>query len=378
MHYLFALLIVPVVWPFVAKRVFGHELTWGELAINLAAGALIVLVGFFGGRYLEASDTEILNGEVHRKETHRVSCEHSYTCNCRESCSGSGSNRSCTTTCDTCYEHPWDQDHTLYTTVGEIDIDREDRRGLIVPERFKKAQIGDPVALPHSHLNYIKAAPDSLFNKAAGATALLERYSADIPAYPLGVYDYHYLNRVLPVGVSVPDLANWNLLLARTLRKLGPSKQANAIIVMTKHDSMYAEALAASWLGGKKNDVVLVMGTSAYPTIDWVRVISWSDNELFKVELRNAVMELVEASAPTVIGALEEHISKSFVRKSMQDFEYLKDAIEPPTWLLVTLFIFSTVVSVGASLFLANNSVRLGSGYGRYRLDVRSRRQRYR
>lgn len=361
MFALFGLLIVPVFWPLVAKRVFRHELTWNEIGINVGVGVLVVVVGFFGGRYLEAADQEIINGEVFRKETHQVSCEHSYPCNCREVCSGSGSSRSCTMTCDICYEHPWDLDHTLYTTVGSIDIAREDRRGLVIPERFKRAKIGDPVARTHSHLNYIKASPESLFNKATGAVAL-ERYGKDIPAYPLAIYDYHYLNRVLPVGVTVQDEQEWNALLARMLRKLGPAKEVNALIVMTKHDSMYAEALNAAWLGGKKNDVVLVLGTPEYPKIEWVHVLSWTDNELFKVELRDAVLGLGVVSAPSVIGVLEQHITNSFVRKSMKDFEYLKEAIEPPTWLLVALFLFSTLVSIGASLYLANNSTRAG-GY---------------
>ncbi|CAB5514451.1 hypothetical protein LMG26857_03510 [Achromobacter anxifer] len=356
MHYLLLLLVFPLAWPFVAKRIFGHEITFGELGINLAVGCLVVTIGFFGGRYITAADTELLNGEVHRKESHQVSCEHSYTCNCRESCSGSGTSRSCTTTCDTCYEHLYDIDHTLYTTVGDIDIRREDRQGLIVPERFKRAQIGDPVAQTHWHLNYIKAAPESLFNKGAGQDAL-ERYRADIPAYPADVYDYHYVNRVLPVNVAVPDVGDWNMRLALALRKLGPSKQVNAIIVMTKHDSMYAEALEAAWLGGKKNDVVLVLGTPEYPKIDWARVISWTDNHTFKVELRDATTAMKEASAPAVVDMLEQHIARAFERKSMKDFEYLKTLIEPPTWLLVLLFVVSVIVSVGLSFYLARDGV---------------------
>ena len=41
-----------------------------------------------------------------------------------------------------------------------------------------------------------------------------------------------------------------------------------------------------------KNDVVVVMGTPSYPRIDWVQVLSWTDVELFKVQLRDELMDL--------------------------------------------------------------------------------------
>lgn len=368
METLVFLLIFPLAWPFVAKLIWGHELTVREIGINVAIGVVVVTVGWFGGRAAMTSDFEVHNGEVLRKEIQPVSCEHSYSCNCREDCStDSTGRRSCSTTCDTCYEHLRDFDHVLVTNVGDVEIDRVDRQGVSVPPRYESARIGDPVALRKHFVNYIKGAPDSLFNALAERSAH-QQFHASLPAYPDQVYDYHYVNRVLTTGPVIPDLANWNAQLAQLLRKLGPGKQANAVVVFTSStDSAYADALRAEWLGGKKNDVVLVIGAPNYPEIAWTRVVSWTDNELFKSHLEQGVRDLKTATPEAVLGVLFEKTMAEFERKHMKDFEYLKWSIEPPTWLLWLLFVLSIVASVGASIWLSRNNERVYGGMPRLR-----------
>lgn len=353
---LLLLLVFPLVWPFVAKIIWKHKLTGVEHAINIGVGVLVVLAGYGFGLYREMGDVQILNGKVVAKEIVRVSCTHSYSCRCRQVCSGSGKNRSCHRECDTCYEHNNDWDHDLRTTLGTITIDRVDRQGKVVPPRYTSAQINDPVAQTNYYRNYIKAAPDSIFNKAQNAL-LLEQYQGKLPPYPNHVYDYHRLDRVISVGLPVTDMREWNVKLATALNDLGKAKQVNAVIVLTNETNPnYANALSAYWLGGKKNDVIAVLGS---PTLkpSWVRIISWTDNEVFKVELRDALMALEEFTADSVISTMSQHISKSFARKPMEDFSYLKDTIEPPVWLLITLFLLSAAASIGCTIICVRNDI---------------------
>lgn len=356
METLALLLVFPLAWPFVAKLIFKHELTVPEIGANIAAGVIVVVIGYFGGSYHQMRDIEIINGQVVGKESKKVSCEHSYSCNCRQSCSGSGESTSCTTTCDTCYEHDYDVNWLLSTTLGTIKISRVNRQGTKEPPRYTRAQKGDPVALRHAYENYIKAAPDSLFNTAVERGALA-KFEGRIPAYPNKVYDYHYVDRVLAVGLTVPELKEWNQELALRLRSLGPAKQVNvAIVFVNESDPAFATALRAAWLGGKKNDVIVVAGTPAYPAVEWVRVLSWTDKEVFKVELRDELFFQKMVDRKNMLDTIEKHVATTFTRKSMKDFAYLKDEISPPTWMLIVLFLLSAISSVGISVAFSRNT----------------------
>lgn len=357
MEYLLLVMALPVLWPFVAKALWGNEITLQELALNVLIAGLLSAAVYQAGKFYQTADSEILNGEVLSKASERVSCSHSYRCNCRETCTGSGSSRSCSTTCDTCHEHGYDVDWVLKTSVGNITIDRVDRQGIHEPARFSRATKGDPVAKTHLFTNYVKGAPESLFNTDKGGAA--ERYLSTVPAYPLAVYDYHYVNRAVSVGVQVPDLTEWNRDLAVMLKRVGPAKEANVVVLFVNNpDPNYAESVRKAWLGGKKNDVIVVLGAPEYPKLSWARVVSWTDVELFKVQLRDALLDQEQIVRPAVLGVIEQSIMSSFKRKSMKDFEYLKSEIAPPTWVIAAAVLLGLVASVVLSLYFAE---KLGS-----------------
>lgn len=349
------LLIFPILWPFAAAALWKSRITPMELALNLTVGCLISVAGYYASLSLQALDVEVHNGRVTSKEQDQVSCSHSYSCNCRQSCTGTGASRSCIQTCDTCYEHSHDYDWVLHTEVGNITLDRIDRQGAAEPPRYSRAKRGDPVAVTKNYESLIKAAPDSLFN-ASSEKMLKARYAEQLLNYPSEVQDYHYVNRVLTQGVSLPEQAAWNQGLQDMLATLGPRKQVNAVLVFSKEpDPQYAEALRAHWLGGKKNDVVVVFGTPGYPKISWVRVFSWTDRELFKVELRDELQAMESVDRPAVLALLSQKIETSFARKSMKDFEYLRNEIQPPLWVAILLAAVSLVASVFLSRYFARN-----------------------
>lgn len=358
MEILALLLLFPLAWPFVAKAIFKHEYTFIELTINVVIAVALTCAVWFAGRYSQMADQEVLNGQVISKSREQVACEHSYRCNCYESCSGSGTNRTCSTTCQTCYEHTADFEYSLHTSVGAINVARIDRQGISTPPRFAAAGVGDSVAVPHKHLNYIKGAPNSLFSAIAEKTAL-SRFGEQVPDYPLNIYNLHYLDRVLTHGVRVPDLAVWDQDLANRLRLLGPAKQVNWVILFTSTaDPAYSNAVRVKWLGGKKNDVILVLGTPDYPKLSWASVLSWTDEELFKIRLHDDLMELGEVDRVAVLDLLESHTKTSFVRKSMKDWAYLMNEIQPPTWVMVLAGLLGVVSSVGLSIYLSHNNIR--------------------
>lgn len=337
-----------------AKIVFSKTISFGEMGITMVATLLISSIVWFTGSWSQTADIEIWNGEVIKKERVHDSYLESYSCRCRTVRSG----KSTTTHCDTCYRRHYTVEWNCITNVGTIEIDSEDETDddvydLPDPERYKIIQKGDPVAKESYYTNYIKAVPDSLFHKINTKT-----YEKHIPIYPDDVYDFYKINRVIPVGVNIPDLKEWNHELSLILRKLGPQKQANVVIVFTNiADQSYLYALEGTWIGGNKNDIIVVIGTSSYPKIDWVGVSSWTDSELFKVELRDSIYSLTNVDRKAILSLIDEKTSKLFVRKQMKDFEYLKDRIEPPTWAIFLCFILGVITLVGCSVYFHKNDV---------------------
>lgn len=353
---LFLMMVPVVVWPFVAKLLWKHEITLLEMVCCLFLGVAVACGGYAAGKYGQVLDVEVLNGLVTSKARERVGCEHSYQCNCVQSCTKD----SCTTICQTCYDHAYDYDWVLHTQIGEIIVPRRsfDPQGLSEPARFTLVKPGDAVAKTESFKNYIKAAPNSLFNAASAHTLKARFPDAHLP-YPAEVYDLYRLNRVVAAGVVLPDSAAWNQGLSDVLGALGPSKQVNAVMVFTRHaEPDFSEALRAYWLGGKKNDVVVVFGVPEYPAVSWVRVFSWSDAELFKVELRDALQSIGTVDRPRILSVFREHVAKGFIRKPMADFKHLESEIEVPTWVAILGALGALLVSVVTSMYCVNNSIR--------------------
>lgn len=342
MENLLILLAFPLAWPWIAKRIWHTDVTWQEMILNIVIVVAVSTAVWMLGKNYVTADVEIWNGQVTGKEKEWVHCSHSYSCNCRTDSRG---NRSC----DTCYEHANDWDWTVETTAGDFTIDRIDRRGSQEPPRWTAVEVGHPVAKAHTFTNYVKAVPQSLFNPNQQA---LSKYGAEVPGYPSGVYDYHYVDRVLSAGVNIPNVNEWNRSLALMLRELGPAKEVNVIIVVTKNaDPMFEYALQGKWLGAKKNDVVVILGTPNYPEIQWVRVVSWTDNQLFKVQLRDDLQDLKVVDQNKVLGIIDTNIRKSFVRKQMRDFEYLESEILPPDWVIGVAVAIAVIGSILLSVF---------------------------
>lgn len=306
-------------------------ITWKELGLLILAELIVAGVSVVIVYHMNTSDEETWNGWVSQKKQEWTSCTHSYQCRCRTetSCSGSGKNKSCSTSehCDTCYEHSNDWNWVVYTSNKEsIEIDRIDRQGSSTPPRWAAIRIGDPTAQTHSYTSYIKAAPDTLFRHQG----LTEKYANKIPKYPGKIYDYYHINRLVTQGLSVTDPQAWNEGLEKINSDLGAKKQANMIVVLTTEPDSWYYALEQSWIGGKKNDVILVIGMDASTgKPQWAQVMCWTTAKIFEVKLRDAVRDLPSITPEATLKVMHDNVEQYFKRKPMKDFEYLQASITP-------------------------------------------------
>lgn len=327
---------------------FREEFTWGEFGIGAAILLLVLGGGYLIATHAQTADTQILSGKVTDKKKDRVGCRHSYSCNCTTYCSG-GKNPSCSTVCQTCYEHSYDIDWDVFTTVGEITIDTIDRQGLREPPRWTSVKTGEPASVMDSYDNWLKAVPDSVFRRTT---------EEKLPEYPLKVYDYYHIDRVVNDGLNVPkeELKSLNEKISLSLVDIAKEKQVNLVIVLTNRTSMFAQELRAGWLNGKKNDMVVVIGAKEYPKIEWVDVFGWSSNDLAHISARDSIREygVIDNS---VVDLAVASIGKYWSRRPMQEYEYLKDEIEISDGWLVALAIIGVVIVVGGSIIFINKEI---------------------
>lgn len=348
------ILIVPLCWSWVSKLIWPHEITYKEMGIHFAITLVVTGIVYSFCMFGKSADVEVWNGEVTSKKRLEVSCEHSYDCMCVTVSCG----ENCTTeVCQTCYDHSYDVDWRVYSNVQDTtNISRIDRQGLKEPPRWTQVQIGEPYSDAKLFENYIKGAPDSIFNDKD----LITKFESLIPKYPNKIYDYYKVNRVLSVGVPIKGLPQWNKELSERLKVLGPKRKSNVVIVMAKtNDIQYAKALKEAWLGGKKNDTVIVFGITNYPKIDFVDMFSWSKNKAFDVELLDSLRQMGEVDRTKVLDTISTQVMKNFQKRSMEEYSYLADDAVPSDWMLMLIFGISIITSAVTSYFTVTNTERV-------------------
>lgn len=350
MLWFFVFLIIPVLWITFAKIKF-HTFSWKEAGIQFGISLVMCVVlasGTLASRYTGTMDTEILNGTVTDKHSDIVSCAHSY-----EECTTVNGKRRCTTY----YEHNYDVDWVVDTSVGTLKISRVDRQGVIEPPRFSKVTIGEPASLENTYVNYVKAVPESIFNASE-----FSNNDYVFPRYP-SVYDYYRINHVVNAGANVPSetISKWNKELKKVLESLGSMKQVNVVLVLTDKDPSYADNLEYEWLKGKKNDVVVVLGIHD-DHVEWAKSFGWSKTTRVFYELDDALSGM--RIDDDIVGLTAEKIQEFYVRQPFDEYQYLIDEVSPPIWALVLMFIVNVVITgVIGHRFVTNDGV----GYNRSR-----------
>lgn len=334
----------------------SNELKIPSIFFAVMIAIVFGVIFFYMARGIVTSDTELLNGEITNKRNEKVTCEHTYSCNCR---TVRGSNGQSHQECDTCRRHSYDIDWILESNVGKKTVNRVDDQGVRTPSVWANVKIGDPASMPHRFNNWVKAADSSLYSKKPLLANFTSEQINSVPAYPDKVYpSMQANNRVLrykEAKIDASDIVELNNELEHRLKKLGPSKQVDIILVFTDFSNPKdAELFEAVWDGGKKNDVIIVFGKTDESKYNFAKVISWSESEELKSTVRDTFLDKPNMKAKEFFDILEPIIVKNFERKRWSDFEYLKNEIAPPTWAIVFGIIMASLLGFLVLRFIAS------------------------
>jgi hypothetical protein len=97
-----------------------------------------------------------------------------------------------------------------------------------------------------------------------------------------------------------------------------------SVVHFVDKDPSYGRWQEALWIGGKKNDVVITVGSSK-GAITWCHVFGWTDQTIAKVRIRDAVLA-GGFTAPT-LHHIEQIVRDDYIIKDWSAFDYLTPEI---------------------------------------------------
>jgi len=222
-------------------------------------------------------------------------------------------------------------------------------------------------------VNYLKAS-ESIRKTTGGNTEGFEEFLAEYPRVHGGTFGEIYLDRVIIKGVPIPDdkksdIERWasgvDVLLDNALAELGHTKEVNILVyVVGTGDRKFFQALDEYWKHAKKNDVIVVIGTTEFPKIDWADVIAWSKTTDFATNLKNRLEKMGEvndgmAFARTILSQVELPLDQGgFERMPMEELVYLADDVEVAWWAMIVIVLIYRFLSWLCSWALNNNEIR--------------------
>ncbi|MFC1598823.1 hypothetical protein ACFL2U_02340 [Patescibacteria group bacterium] len=358
-------MLIAVVFGVFRKLTNPKEFTWLELPIQLIGTFVVITALFFAGftTSTDLVDTEIWNGQVSRAEFYEE-----WTEECTETyCCAEDDKGNCTSTCTRTYNVHHPPEWKLLTSIGEIDVSRNIYNNYVQHwqnqrekdlSRLNQVSIGDgdmyyvtlhsnltvPATKEKHYVNYLRAS-DSI-RKISGSISGHQNLIRSYPRVHSSQFGPIEVNRVVLAGVNPPP--KWVNTLDRQLDlalvHLGSSKQVNILVYLVNTaDQGFSYALEEQWVRGKKNDVIVIIGTTSFPKTDFCYVMAWTKVEEFKIVLRDRIMEIPDISDPQKLAqTITSQISKGpqnggFDRMPMADLEYLIADIKLPWWCQVLI-----------------------------------------
>jgi hypothetical protein len=378
--YIFASLLIPIFTAIILLLFFKHKTLWWEFLIPIGVSLVIILIFKFAGEGFQTRDTEywsdvVIESRYYEAWDEEVSCRHPIY---EEQCSGSGENR-------TCYdvyvgdEHSYDvDDHPrhwrAYTKLGwTIGISQNEYNRLKIKfnnETFKNL-----------NRDYHSYDGDMYFSIWDGSDEKLEytvkefTYENRIQAsnsvfnYPepdtTDIKNYKLFTKYPDIGISNSIPKQRHILgmddkkAERKLEilngRLGSKKQVRVFFMIFDNQPIRAGQLQqAMFGGGNKNEFIVAMSVDKDKNIQWCYPITWSENELLKIEVRNFVQqEQKKMDLSELVDFLYPKIEKDFVRREFAEFSYLK--VEPSTSQIIWCLSLTLIVNIIISIFVISN-----------------------
>lgn len=358
----------------------SREYVLKEFGIQVGATLVFVTAIYvlLFGTTTDLWDTNYYNGKIksssyYEEWKERVTYTESY------SCGTSKSPRTCTRTKTRIdYHSPYWE---IRTNLGEtISITRSDYlktkrefgTSMVRLHRSNQVSFGDgdkyvskptraiPTSVGHTYENVVRAANGNVIHvKVPKESVALLVKSGKVREYPelyRGAYGETLLNRYIDTTGKTKSSSAYLKLLNNTALVVGRTKQANPIFYVTTEDRSITDAISQHWSMGKKNDVTLIMGIDDNGTIQWSDSICFTNISDFEVDMENKFKGMnINADQAKIVATYTNLVNAEFVRKPMEEFNYLKENITLEWYWQLLIFLLNLALTVFISYKFMNN-----------------------
>ena len=135
--------------------------------------------------------------------------------------------------------------------------------------------------------------------------------------------------------------------------RLGASKKVNLIMIgVGNKENIYGQYYEAAFMGGKKNDLVMVYGGgSGTNHATWAYCFGWTEHNLVKRNLETILLNYPINDA--ILGQIEKEVGKNYQIKDWKQFDYI--TVYAPAWVYIVFIILMLVVQVGLYIYFNLN-----------------------
>ena len=347
------------------------EYIWKEFGIQVAAtfAYVAIIYSLLFSVTTDIWDTNYFNGKV-ASSTYYEEWDEKVTYTETYSCGTSKNPRTCTRIKTRIDHHP--AYYQIKTNLGEsisisrgeyLQAKREFGTKFVNISRSNQVSYGDgdkyvshpnkiiPTSVGHTYENLVAVAKDNVIHTKVPKEEIQQLVKVGVlREYPIlyeGKYGETKLNRIIDTTGRIKNPNKQLEILNHITTRVGITKQANPILYIVdseKYDRSFKDALSQYWKMGKKNDVTLVLGVDKKGNVQWSDVICFTNNTDFIIDMGNAFKD-ISINSPTVLTKLEYHINKSYIRKPMKEFEYLKENITLEWYWQLLIFIGNVILS---------------------------------
>lgn len=206
----------------------------------------------------------------------------------------------------------------------------------------------DPITTIHSYENKV-AVSNSIFNFEKVDTSIYK----ELFDYP-EVNNYK-VNSILTQTYNAPNLKDALYTLNKHNAVLGNSRQCRIwFLIYDNKPFEYAIQQENYWKGGNKNEFIVTLSLSDSNTVQWAKIISWTEVEELKIRIRNYLLENKFDTYKAVQYTTDE-VKQRFIRKKFEDFDYL--TVEPSMTSILIVFILNIILNVGIVIFVVKNDI---------------------